>query len=52
MRLSKGVWIGLLVTIVIIVALTTLDIRGFHMWEMPYIVFGCAIFLYAIFGWH
>jgi hypothetical protein len=22
------------------------------MWEVPFVVFGCAIFAYSLFGWH
>jgi hypothetical protein len=52
MRFTKGVWIGGVVIIGIIAALTAVDIRGFRMWELPYLVFGCGIFAYALFGWH
>ncbi len=51
MRLTRGVWVGGFITIGIIAAAFAVDIRGFRMWEMPYVVFGCAIFAYAIFGW-
>lgn len=52
MRLTKGVWIGGFITIGIIAAMIAVYIRGFRMWELPYVVFGCAIFAYAIFGWN
>lgn len=50
-RLTKGVWISGIVIVAIIAAMLTVDIRGFRMWELPYLVFGSAIFAYALFGW-
>jgi hypothetical protein len=52
MRLTKGAWTLILVLIGAVGLLTALRIRGFHMWDLPFFLFGFAIFAYAIFGWH
>lgn len=52
MRLTKGAWILLLVVFGAAGFLVAVRIRGFHMWDLPFFIFGCAIFAYAIFGWH
>ncbi len=52
MRVTKGVWVGGIVILGIIAALFAVDLRGFRMWEVPFVVFGCAIFAYSLFGWH
>ena len=52
MRLTKSAWTLILMVIGTAGLLTALRIRGFHMWDLPFFIFGGAIFAYAIFGWH
>jgi len=52
MRLTKGAWTLILVVIGVVGAVIAIQVRGFRMWDLPFVIFGCAIFAYAIFGWH
>ena len=52
MRLTKSAWTLILVVIGVVGTLAAVRVRGFHMWDLPFFIFGSAIFAYAIFGWH
>lgn len=52
MRLTRGGWTLILVVVGIVGVVVAVQVRGFHMWDLPFVIFGCAIFIYAIFGWH
>ena len=41
----------LVATVLVIVFLVAIRIFGFRMWEMPFVLFGGALFLYTIFAW-
>ncbi len=52
MQRSSRTWIFGIVVIGIVGALFAVDLRGFRMWEMPFVVFGLAIMVYALFSWN
>jgi hypothetical protein len=51
MKRSSRNWILAVAIIVMVGALARLKLHGFQMSELPFILFGCAIMLYALFSW-
>ena len=47
---SKRLW--LIVGVVIVCILIGIRIFGFRMWELPFLIFLGALFLYTLFFWH
>ena len=45
------IWVAAVIVIVGVLVVG-FDISGFRVWELPFLVLGCAILIYALFSWH
>lgn len=50
-RSSRNLFLAVAI-VVIVGVLLEIDLRGFHVWELPFFVLGGAILVYALFSWH
>ncbi len=52
MKRSSKTWIFAVAVLVILGVLADSKLHGFRMWELPFLLLGAAIMLYALFSWN